>query len=257
MTKIIFSDFDNTMLDYYSDNNYFDDYKINVLKRVQNKGIKLGIVTGRCVSFFNQFPNLLEVVDYIAGSNGACIYDVKNDKYIYKDVIEVEDFRSIVDWAYKYNISFLLNCMGKRYRFGTWDVSNCEIYSKDKDYSCEQIILSVNKEIIKEVFAYLDNLKSIKINNISYWENRCTIDINNKIVSKGRAVTWLCNHLNIEVKDTMAFGDGDNDKSMFEVVDKGIAVGNAIDKLKVMSNDVALSCDENGIYKYMEDKFLK
>ena len=70
MVKMIFSDFDNTMLDYYSINNYFDDYKIGILKKLQNKGIKFCIVTGRSVSFFYQFSNLLEVVDYIIGSNG-------------------------------------------------------------------------------------------------------------------------------------------------------------------------------------------
>ena len=41
MTKIIFSDFDYTLLNYYSDKNYFDDYQIGVLSRLKEKGIKL------------------------------------------------------------------------------------------------------------------------------------------------------------------------------------------------------------------------
>ena len=64
MVKVIFSDFDNTLMDYYSDKNYFDDYQIEVLRKVKEKGIKFCVVTGRCMTFFNQFPKLLEVVDY-------------------------------------------------------------------------------------------------------------------------------------------------------------------------------------------------
>ena len=97
MIKMIFSDFDETMLDYYSVDNYFDKYKISVLKKVQEKGIKFCIVTGRSVPFFKQFPNLLEVVDYIIGSNGACIYDVKNNKFISHTVIDGNRLNHTVD----------------------------------------------------------------------------------------------------------------------------------------------------------------
>lgn len=256
--KMIFSDFDNTMLDYYSDNNYFDDYKISILKKLQNKGIKFCIVTGRSVSFFYQFSNLLEVVDYIIGSNGACIYDVKNKQFIYQEVISEKDFNSVVDWAYNNNHSFLLNCLDKRYIFGDWGrVSNCELYSNNNNYSCEQIILSVNNDIVREIFSYFDNYKNIRVNNISYWDEFCTIDINSTNVSKGSSIKWLCNKLSIDLDDIMAFGDGDNDISMFEVVGKAVAVGNAVEKLKVIANDVALSCSCDGIYKYIEDNILK
>ena len=90
MVKIIFSDFDNTLLYYYSDKNYFDNYQISVLRKLNSNGIKFCIVTGRSVTFFYRFPNLLEVVDYIIGSNGACIYDVKNKKYIYQRIIGIK-----------------------------------------------------------------------------------------------------------------------------------------------------------------------
>ena len=98
MIKVIFSDFDNTLLDYYSKDNYFDAYKISILKKVREKGIKFCIVTGRSVSFFRQFPNLMDNVDYIMGSNGACIYDVKGDKFIYQSVIEGEDLYEITNY---------------------------------------------------------------------------------------------------------------------------------------------------------------
>lgn len=257
MVKIIFSDFDNTMLDYYSEDNYFDEYKISTLEKLQGKGIKFCIVTGRSVSFFKRFPNLLNVIDYIIGSNGACIYDVKNDNYISCDSIKVEDFDDVINYLIDNDYDFLLNCKDKRYCYGGWYASGCLNYEKNNEYLCDQIIFRVKKIDFDMVFKRLENIKEIKINNMSNWDEYWSIDVNNSNVSKGKSVRWLCDYLNIEMNDTIAFGDGANDKSMFEVVDKGIAVGNAVDKLKIISKSVALDCKDSGIYKYIEENILK
>lgn len=255
MIKVIFSDFDNTMLDYYSKDNYFDEYKISILNKVREKGIKFCIVTGRSVSFFKQFPNLMDSVDYIMGSNGACIYDVKDDKFIYQDAID--DYEKIIEFTINNSGGFILNCLGLRYKYGSWNNVKCLDYNSNYKYVSDQIVLSFPKEKLKEVLLYLEQFKMINVNNIDYFYNDCVIDINEKSVSKGNAIKWLCDYLNVDLDDTMVFGDGDNDKSMFEVVNKGIAVGNAVDKLKVIAKDVALDCKDNGFYKYIEDNILK
>ena len=103
----------------------------------------------------------------------------------------------------------------------------------------------------------IEYFKKIKINNTTDWGDEYSIDINNVEVSKGNAIIWLCNRLNIDKKETIAFGDGGNDLSMFEAVDKGFAVGNASDNIKNMANDVILACEDNGLYKYIENNLLK
>ena len=59
MIKVIFSDFDNTMLEYYSENNYFDEYKLSILSKIRKKGIKFCIVTGRIQIISNTFQRIL------------------------------------------------------------------------------------------------------------------------------------------------------------------------------------------------------
>lgn len=257
MIKIIFSDFDNTMLDYYSVNNYFDDYKISIFKGMREKGIKFCIVTGRGVSFFEQFPNLLEVIDYIAGSNGSCIYDVRNKKYLFHAKIDNDTLNEITKYLVKNNYSFILNCKELRYRYGDVDADGVCDYVSDKDYSCEQVIIRTLDNKSEELFNYLETVKNVGINNIATWNNYFTVDINSRHISKGSAVRWLCDYLSIDVNDAMAFGDGDNDKAMFEVVSKSMAVGNAVSKLKTFSKDVVLDCKNDGMYKYIEKNILK
>jgi hydroxymethylpyrimidine pyrophosphatase-like HAD family hydrolase len=107
------------------------------------------------------------------------------------------------------------------------------------------------------VLKYLEQFKSISVSNIDYLEDFCVIDINNKDVSKGNAAAFLVDYLDIDISDVMAFGDGVNDRSLFETINKGIAVGNAVEQLKTLSKEVALTCHDNGIYKYIEEHILK
>lgn len=257
MVKMIFSDFDETMLNYNDADNYFDDYKINVLRKLKNKGIKFAIVTGRSIPFFKQFPNLLEVIDYILASNGACIYDVKNDKFVYQMPIGEVEYNTVIDYALANDCGFLLNCKGIKFKHGIWDDTNCYEYDANDIYCCEQIMLSLSKDKIKNVLNFLEGIENININNISDVDDLVGIDVNHSDVSKGGAVIWLCNYLDVDIDDVIAFGDGENDKSLFRVINNGIAVGNAIDKLKVLSRDITLGCDNNGIYKYIEENILK
>ena len=104
---------------------------------------------------------------------------------------------------------------------------------------------------------YLTDLQNVVVNNVTFWNTDCSLDINDISISKGSSIVWLCQFLNLNLKDTIGFGDGENDLSMFEVVGKGVAVGNASDKIQQISDNVSLKCEDNGIFKYLEDKILK
>ena len=258
MIKMIFSDFDYTLLDYYSDKNYFDDYQIGVLERLQEKGIKFCIVTGRSVFFFEQFSILMEVVDYIIGSNGAFIYDVKNKNYIYKSIIDNDDFRKLVDYSVDNKFSFLLDCVEEKYYYGEIKNSYEKMseYQADVECECGQFVLKFNKNRRDNVSRFLEYMSNVVVNNINSFEDIYTVDINVKEVSKGKGISTLCEYLNIDREDTICFGDGVNDISMFNSVGKSISVDNANDNVKVQAHKVALSCDEYGVYKYIEDNIL-
>lgn len=255
---MIFSDFDNTMMDYYSDKNYFDNYQIDILKKLQDKGIKFCIVSGRGVPFFNQFPNLLGVIDYVIGSNGACVYDVKNKKFIYQTVIQNDVLSQLVDYVVKNNHSFLVNCLDKRYQYGNFNHLMGEQYVLGEEYNCEQMILHFNEKYKDEVVKSLEYFDNIIINNVTNWNGQYSMDINDSRVSKGNSVCWLYNKLGIDIKDTLAFGDGMNDISMFQAVGKNVSVDNDNnDNINKLTDDIALACQDNGVFKYIEENILR
>ncbi|MFR1042121.1 MAG: HAD hydrolase family protein, partial [Faecalibacillus intestinalis] len=51
----------------------------------------------------------------------------------------------------------------------------------------------------------------------------------------------------LDLKDTMAFGDGGNDMQMLKHVNTAIAMGNAGDELKSIADFVTKDVDDEGI----------
>ena len=79
--------------------------------------------------------------------------------------------------------------------------------------------------------------------------------------TSGKWGTWSsCKYrfkkLGIPKENSYAFGDGINDKEMLQLVGHGIAMGNAIDEIKAISDDITDSVDNDGIakafYKYFK-----
>jgi len=160
-----------------------------------------------------------------------------------------DDYQFIMKYAIEKNYSILLNHLDKQYLL--------DLENKNVDVSCEQVILSFPEENLSEVLESFGRKKHIIINNMTRRNGYCSIDINHIDTSKGKTVCWLCRFLKIDLHDTVAFGNEENDISMFSVVGKSVAVGNSSDKIKQNSDDVSLNCENNGVFKYIEDNILR
>ena len=82
--------------------------------------------------------------------------------------------------------------------------------------------------------------------------NPTTLEITAGGASKGQALAALCAHLGIDIQDTMAFGDRDNDADMLLASGIGVAMGNAVPELKAVADFVTRSNDEDGIAHAIE-----
>ncbi|XP_010249477.1 PREDICTED: uncharacterized protein LOC104592035 [Nelumbo nucifera] len=72
--------------------------------------------------------------------------------------------------------------------------------------------------------------------------------------SKGSGVRTLLDHLDVNAKEIMAIGDGENDVEMLELASLGIALSNGSEKAKAVADAIGPSNDEDGvadaIYRY-------
>ena len=76
-------------------------------------------------------------------------------------------------------------------------------------------------------------------------------------VSKSVAIKKVLNYFGLTKEEAVAFGDGENDLDMLELVDLGIAMGNANDRLKSIANFVTKDSSEDGIeWALMKYEFI-
>lgn len=84
----------------------------------------------------------------------------------------------------------------------------------------------------------------------------CSTDIYLEIfpkgVTKGTALSAICKKLNINLENTIAFGDHELDIPLIETAGTGIAMGNAIDELKAKADFVTKTNNEAGIAYALE-----
>ena len=72
-------------------------------------------------------------------------------------------------------------------------------------------------------------------------------DITAKGADKGEGILALAVHLGLDPKNTIAFGDGGNDSSMIKVAGIGVAMGNALESLKMEADYTTSSVDDDGV----------
>lgn len=75
-------------------------------------------------------------------------------------------------------------------------------------------------------------------------------------VSKGSGLQMLAARLQIPLEQTLAFGDSGNDLEMIRVAGLGVAMGNATAEIKSAAGRIALSCDDDGVARVVEELCL-
>lgn len=77
---------------------------------------------------------------------------------------------------------------------------------------------------------------------------RCGADVVEKKASKAQGLIRLCEHFNIPLENTFAFGDSMNDYEIVEQAGTGIAMGNALPELKKAADYITTAIDQDGVW---------
>lgn len=252
--KIIFFDVDSTL--YSHKTNSIPQSAIEGIRLAKEKGYLIGLATGRSKLLTSSLGIFDHIdFDYFVTINGTLVLD-KNDNIIFSLPCNKDAINKIIEITNnnKLNIVFinkddyyLLNDEDKRSHLG-YDPLHIKVPPK-KPY-LEEDIYQINlfcedeylEEFIKETGRFLSYSK---LDNYGY-------DVYAKDQTKATGIKHLIEYLGIDIKDTYAFGDGHNDKEMIEYCGTGIAMGNAIDKVKQASDYITDDIDNDGIFKALK-----
>ena len=82
------------------------------------------------------------------------------------------------------------------------------------------------------------------------------LEISQKTASKGNALRMFAERMGVDVAQTMAFGDTQNDISMIRAAGFGVAMGNATEDVKEAADYVTRTNEEDGVAYALEKLVL-
>ena len=263
--KCIFLDIDGTV-----DNSerVTTDYTKEVLSKLKDYNINAVICSGRTVSYAVDKSLSAGCSSYVIADNGSIVYDYGKKKIVFESIFDRELMKTINDICKKYRVECLFNTIEESYRCNDY---NYHKFKRGKDIpgldyikaNVTQIIISTTDlEDIKKAKDEILKLGNIQVSNTNIdkvLEGSRTYycDLNIKGNSKGKGIKELIKYLNIDISNTMCFGDSLNDLSMFETCHYKIAMKNASDDLKTRATSITeYDNDHDGVAKYIEENIL-
>lgn len=119
-----------------------------------------------------------------------------------------------------------------------------------------QIVIAGKSDVISEIKDTIQQGDCSKIDIREHlWEKY--LFINRKGGNKASGVERLCKYFGIAMEQTITIGDDRNDIDMLEKAGLGIAMGNAHENIKKISDYVTASNEEDGVALALEKFLLK
>ncbi|WP_066317216.1 Cof-type HAD-IIB family hydrolase [Bacillus sp. FJAT-29814] len=260
---LIALDLDGTLL---KDDKTISAKNKDILQKAKDQGHIVMIATGRPYRSSEMYYRELELDTPIVNFNGAFTHHPKNPDWGYfhepldvkvaKDIVEAcrsFNFHNIIaevidDVYFHYHDQKLLDI----FSFGnpkvtTGDLSN---YLKDSPTS---ILIHTEEDQLKKIRDHLSQVHAEVIEQRSWAAPWHVIEIIKAGLNKAVGLKKAADYYGIPKERIIAFGDEDNDLEMLEYAGHGIAMGNGIDQVKNIANDVTLTNEQDGVGEYLSD----
>ena len=237
----------------------------DILRRALEQGIYVVPCTGRGRL---QLPATLAALDlpYTITSNGGRLRDEKTGESIYTNLVEWETAAGICHDITELENFMCVHVDGHVHFQGTTEeyvrvkFSIPEYIPVDLTDSTEELLRrthggaekifvrpateEIRQQIRQRILDKYDvYCSSSSMHNLEFGRPDC---------SKAAALQWLCEKLDVDPVEVVAFGDGENDKDMLSLVGLGVAMGNAHPACKEAADVVIGTCAEDGVTEFLE-----
>lgn len=255
------TDLDGTLL---NDEKQISRENLDAIEYFKSEGGKFTFITGRPpIISFDTYNKVKPNVPF-GCFNGGGLYDGKRGELIWS-VLLPEGAAELVDFVDKNfpKIGIQINTDKELFYQKESDgtVKFREITNTVYKYGDFK---TIKEPIVKVLFASTDaNLmdklsnelpKHPKAANFDFIRSELILfEILPKNVSKGNVLKKLADYLNIDMKNTIAIGDYNNDISMLKAAGVGVAVGNAIPEAKAAADIITVTNNEHAIAKIIDD----
>lgn len=249
MIRAIFFDIDGTLTSFVTHEVPESAWK--ALRCLKEQGIRLFIATGRAkdgLGVLNDFP----FDGYITLNGQYCF--TSEGEVIYENTISRGDLSVLLEEIQKHPAPCgFVRRDDKVFNYRDQRVDDVHAITHNDDHPAGdvsgiiddqvyQVMVFIDEEEEKQLMPKLKNCTSAR-----WYPTFC--DISPIGGTKVKGIDTFLKHFGIDLSETMAFGDGGNDRQMLEHVAKAVVMGNADDSLKQLADYVTDDVDHDGLYK--------
>ena len=243
---------------------------IEYIKRAQDADVSVILASGRPligIEHVAETLNLYGKKNYILAYNGGQIVDLMSRENIIKKLIPMKYVHQICDLIHHFDV-VPLTYNG----IGVIAERDDTEYVKQEGYNNSVPIIkvqSLEKEITNPVVKFMAVGEPQQVNRAMEYLKReadgqlnifCSepyfMEIMPLGIEKATSLELLLSRLGSSNEELIAIGDGLNDIPMLKYAGLGIAMGNAYDEVKKISDDVTFSNEEDGVAECIEKYIL-
>ena len=261
--KAVALDLDGTLL---TTDKKISDINRDVLKELEQQGVKIFIVTGRTYNAAKPYAEYLDLGGVVISYNGAKVVEYKSDRVVFELPLQEEYVKEVIRIARRMGVPL------KLYQDNKWyveDSSRKEVleYAKERDlipiekdfysfdnYEMTKTVFMGAPDILDEVNREVEKILGNKVYKAKSMDT--LYEVLNREVNKGLVLERTLRTYGITPEECAAFGDAVNDIEMLTSVKYGVAMGNAPHEVKSRVNYITDTNDNNGVAKFLKKFFF-
>ena len=248
--KALFFDIDGTLVSFQT--HRIPQSTVEALEEAKRKGVKVYISTGRPKMIITNLGQIEHLIDGYITTNGArcfigehtvCQHPISSSDVDKVIVASTRDGYPVIVVGEKHLAILNLTPLVEEIFVKGLGVDNLDFQSDMDNLAGEEILQLTpfcNVEQEKALLPTLDNCTSGR------WHPAFT-DITAGDADKGKGLHAMADYLGLDIRETMAFGDGGNDISIIREAGIGVAMGNAGEEVKEIADYVTSSVDDEGV----------
>lgn len=238
------------------------------IQTAKEKGVKIVLCTGRPLAGVRAYLkalNLEEKGDYVLTYNGALAQESDSGKVLAHHTMSMDDFYEIEEMSRKVGVHLHTTTIDAMYTANR-DIS---AYTVREAFIVElplkfRTVEEMDKDLTISKMMMIDDpaILDAAVEKIPQWfKDKYTVlrsepfflEILNKSASKGQALKSLAEILHLKPGEIMAIGDNENDLDMIEYAGVGVAMGNAIPKVKEAANIITDTNVNDGVATVIQE----
>lgn len=240
----------------------------HTIRAIREQGHEVMIATGRPFRSSVPYYQELALQTPIVNFNGAFVHHPLSKNWgVYHNPMDIKVAKEIVEACEEFTYHNIIAEVKDDLYFHYHDDKLIDIFMMGnpnvtvgdlRSYlgkSPTSMLIHADEQDVAKIRQHLSDVHAEVIDHRRWADPFHVVEIVKSGLNKAVGIKKVADYLDIPKERIIAFGDEDNDLEMLEYAGCGVAMGNGLEVVKNVANEITLTNEEDGIARFLEEKF--